>query len=305
MAHSAVVSLGLLSRPGPIFAGRQIRSTPSFELSLAPWSLMRRPFGQADPQGIDLFDYPMIAKELAFDFIEQDNLHFPGDLPVDRDIVKMKDRCEAAGIRNSLLLCGALGDVADVDKKKRKRAIRKYIRWIAAAEHLGCESVRVVCADRVSVSNEEKLKFAVEGVSKLVRYAARKDINLLIENHNGYSSDPDWLVRLIREVDHPRCGILADFTEWRMRRDPVVLYPDPYQGIEILAPYTRSVGAKSTHFDQSGNETNVDYFRMMEIILGAGFKGKVAVEYFGEDLPRKEGIRLTKDLLERVREQLS
>lgn len=220
-------------------------------------------------------------------------------------IIRMKDRCDAAGIENSLILCGALGDAADADTQKRQKAVVNYKAWIEAASHLGCRSVRVVCADVVSVSNEEKLSYAIEGVSQLVEHAANLNINLLIENHNGYSSDPDWLVSLIQAIDHPNCGILADFTEWRMNRDPLVLYPDPYKGIEILAPHTMSVGAKSIDFDEDGNETKVDYHRMMKIILAAGFWGFVAVEYFGERLSRKEGIGKTKALLERVRAELA
>lgn len=300
---NATGTLGLLASTSLSLESCQASSL--YRLSLAPWSLMRRPYGQKDPEGIDLFDYPLIAKELGFEFVEQDNLHFPGDLPRQEDIIRMKDCCEAAGINSSLLLCGALGDAADADSTKRKEAVRKYQAWIEAASHLGCQFMRVVCADFVSVSNEEKMKYAIDGVSQLVESAAAHNIQLLIENHNGYSSDPDWLVGLIRAIDDPSCGILADFTEWRMNRDPLVLYPDPYRGMEILAPYTRSVGAKSIDFDAEGNETKVDYQRMMRILLAAGFRGIVAVEYFGEHLSRREGITKTKQLLERIHVELA
>jgi len=304
--HDSTLGLSAISLLGlPACATSENNDKPLFELSLAPWSLMRRPYGEADPEGIDLFDYPFEAKELGFNYIEQDNLHFPGDLPNDKDISKMKERCLEADIKSELILCGALGDAADEISEKRKAAIEKYKKWIDAAKELGCKSVRVVCADYVTIPFDEKLKIATDGVSELVEFAAAREINLLIENHNGYTSDPNWLSSLITVVNHPKCGVLADFTEWRIRRDPVELYPDPYKGIEILAPFTKSIGAKSTHFNSKGEETNVDYFRMMEIILKTGYNGFAAVEYFGEDLPRKEGIQLTKKLLENVREKLS
>lgn len=305
MGAALGASVGVMTTPSWRYPWPGEQYTPLFELSLAPWSLMRRPHGQEDERGIDLMDYPMTAKELGFDFIEIDNLHFPGDLPAEEDILRFQDRCKQADIKCSLLLCGALGDAASANKQQRQKAIRQYKAWIKAAAFLGCEAVRIVCADRITIPKQEKMKYALRGVKKLVRFAARQGVDLLIENHNGYSSDPDWLVSLIKQVDHPRCGILADFTEWRMQREPLKLYPDPYRGMELLAPYTLSVGAKSIDFDAKGEETKVDYFRMMKILTEAGFRKKVAVEYFGESLSRKEGIIKTKQLLERVRNRLS
>lgn len=283
---------------------KKSKCTPIFKISLGPWSLMRHPFGQADPEGIELFDYPMIAKEMGFDFVQQDILHFPGELPDEKAISHMKKRCEEAEIIIELLLCGARGDVADDDRSKRQSAVNLYKKWIEAAHFMGCDSVRVVCADIITVNYDEKLKYAIEGVSELTEFSASKNLNLLIENHNGYSSDPDWLVSLIQQVNHPRCGILADFTGWAIVKEPLQEYPDPYRGIEILAPYTMSVGAKSDLFDNKGNETKIDYYRMMKTIVEAGFTNFVAVEFFGVDIPRKEGITKTKQLLERVREKL-
>lgn len=273
---------------------------PNFKVSIAPWSLMRKPYGQPDPLGIDLFDYPMVAKELGFNAVEQDNLHFKGDLPDQSLLTEMKKRCEAADIKNTLILCGALGDIADVDQSVRKKANYNYERWIEAAAFLGCHQVRVVCSDHITIPMDEKMDITVDAVSQLAEFAEGQGIELLIENHNGYTSDPNWLVKMISTVNKPNCGILGDFTEWRIKTDPPVLFPDPYKGYEILAPLVRSVGAKSTKFDHKGNETVTDYPRMFEILSNVGYDGYVAVEYFGEDLPRKQGVTLTKNLVEGI-----
>ncbi|WP_299529538.1 TIM barrel protein [Ulvibacterium sp.] len=272
---------------------------PSFKLSLAPWSLMRKPAGNPDAQGIQLMDYPMVARELGFKAIEQDNLHFPGELPNQGLLTKMKKRADEAGVIHTLLLCGALGDIADTNKNKRRKAIKKYQTWLEAAKFLGCYQMRIVCADRITISRTEKLKYAVEGVSSMAEYAEKHNMELLIENHNGYSSDPDWLLELIKTVGMKNCGILGDFTEWRMEHEPLKMYPDPYKGYKILAPHIKSVGAKSVDFDEAGNETNVDYFKMLQILADFEYKGYVAVEYFGEALPRKKGITMTKHLIEK------
>jgi len=50
------------------------------EISLTPWSLMRTGYGGDDPLGIDIFEYPRIAKSLGFDYIDHEMFHFPPDL---------------------------------------------------------------------------------------------------------------------------------------------------------------------------------------------------------------------------------
>ena len=65
------------------------------------------------------------------------------------------------------------------------------------------------------------------------------------------------------------------------------------------------VSAKSHDFDDQGNETKTDFLKMMKIVLAAGYHGYVGIEYEGSKLDEFAGIRATKTLLERVREQLA
>ena len=44
---------------------------------------------------------------------------------------------------------------------------------------------------------------------------------------------------------------------------------------------------------------------MMKIVLDAGYRGYVGIEYEGSILSEPDGIRATKALLERVRDQLA
>ena len=70
-------------------------------------------------------------------------------------------------------------------------------------------------------------------------------------------------------------------------------------------PYAKAVSAKSHDFDASGNEIRTDYERMLRIVLDAGYNGDIGIEYEGDVASEREGVRLTKTLLERVRETLS
>jgi hypothetical protein len=70
-------------------------------------------------------------------------------------------------------------------------------------------------------------------------------------------------------------------------------------------PWAKSVSAKSHEFDAEGNETHTDYFKMMKIVIDAGYHGYVGIEYEGGKLSEVEGVKATQKLLVRAMEKLS
>jgi L-ribulose-5-phosphate 3-epimerase len=103
-------------------------------------------------------------------------------------------------------------------------------------------------------------------------------------------------------VGHPACGTLPDFGNFDLGNGE--LY-DRYRGVEELMPYAKAVSAKSHVFDAGGNEAEMDFFRLLRIVLQGGYRGFVGIEYEGSEVSEPEGIRATKALLERVREALT
>ena len=168
------------------------------------------------------------------------------------------------------------------------------------AAELNCKAIRNVCGEYISIPHPVKLKYATEGVTALGEYAASKGLDLLIENHNGYSSDPDWMLQLMEGVNLKNVGILGDFTNWTLERNPNTYYPDPYKGIELLSPYIRAISAKSERFDKSGEETTTDYKRMFNILKNAPDFVFAGVEFFGNNISRNQGALQTKNLIEKV-----
>ena len=65
-------------------------------------------------------------------------------------------------------------------------------------------------------------------------------------------------------------------------------------------PYSDLVSVKSHNFDDKGNESDLDYSRLMKTILDSGFRGVAAIEYEGSELDAVEGVRATQKLLERL-----
>jgi sugar phosphate isomerase/epimerase len=74
-------------------------------------------------------------------------------------------------------------------------------------------------------------------------------------------------------------------------------------GVAEMMPLARAVSAKSHVFDAAGNEAEIDYRRMMKIVLDAGYRGWVGVEYEGSVHSEPDGIRHTVRLLEKIREE--
>jgi hypothetical protein len=79
---------------------------------------------------------------------------------------------------------------------------------------------------------------------------------------------------------------------------------DKYKGVAELMPYAKGVSAKSYAFDDEGNETTIDFRRMMKIVLDADYHGHVGIEYEGRT-PEPEGIMATKKLLEKIRDEMT
>ena len=179
-------------------------------------------------------------------------------------------------------------------------AVENHYKWVEAAKELGCESIRVNAAS--SGSYQDQVYRAADGLRALTEFAAPHDINVIVENHGGLSSNGAWLAEVMETVDMDRCGTLPDFGNFRIGNGEMY---NRYLGVMELMPFAKAVSAKSHSFDANGNEKSTDYLRMMKIVLDAGYHGYVGIEYEGSQLSPPEGIRATQKLLERVREELS
>ena len=204
-------------------------------------------------------------------------------------------RCDDYGVRSLLIMCDGEGALGDPDEAARTQAVENHYRWVEAARFLGCHSIRVN-AQSAGTADEQR-DLAADGLRRLTEFAAPMEINVVVENHGGWSSNGQWLASVMEAVDHPRCGTLPDFGNFQT--SPGEWY-DRYQGMAELMPYAKAVSAKSHAFDEQGNETQTDFFRTVGIVYEAGYRGFLGIEYEGTELSEPDGIRATKALLERV-----
>jgi sugar phosphate isomerase/epimerase len=276
-------------------ANAKVKKMP-FEISLAEWSLHRTLFGKQ----LDHLDFAKTAKnDYGIHAVEYVNQFFK-DKATDRAyLADMKKRAGDLGVRSVLIMIDGEGALGAADEAKRKQAVENHYKWVEAAKFLGCHSIRVNAQS--SGSYDEQMERAADGLRRLSQFGAQHKINVIVENHGGFSSNGAWLAAVIKKVNHPRCGTLPDFGNFNLGEGKQY---DRYQGVKELMPFAKGVSAKSHDFDAQGNETNTDYRRMMEIVSAHNYHGYVGVEYEGNKLSEPEGIRATKKLLEQVRGEM-
>jgi len=270
---------------------------PIFRISLAEWSLHRA----LNAGELENMDFPRVAKEeYGIDAVEYVNSFFKDRAEDLTYLTALRARCEDLGVRSVLIMCDGEGALGDPDPTARTIAVENHYRWVEAARFLGCHAIRVNAQSQGTP--EEARNLAADGLRRLSEFAAEQEINVLVENHGGLSSNGAWLTSVMLTVDHPRCGTLPDFGNFDIGNGETY---DRYKGIEELMPFAKAVSAKSHVFDAEGNEREMDFYRIMRIVLEAGYRGYVGIEWEGTEISEPEGIRATKALLERVRDTLT
>ena len=269
---------------------------PLFKISLAEWSLHKALFAKQ----VDNLDFPRVARQdFGIDGVEYVNQFFMDKSKDQKYLAELLKRSRDSGVRNVLIMCDGEGNLGDPDSAKRTQAVENHYKWADAAKFLGCHSIRVNAGS--AGTWDEQVKLAADGLRRLTEYGAKQKLNVIVENHGGLSSNGAWLAQVMKTVDHPRCGTLPDFGNFRIREGEEY---DRYRGTDELMPFAKGVSAKSHDFKPDGEESATDYRRMMRIVLEKhGYRGYVGIEYEGSRLGEYEGIRATKRLLERIRDE--
>lgn len=264
-----------------------------FKISLAQWSLHKTLFDGK----MDNLDFAKVTRETyGLEGIEYVNQFFK-DKAKDMDYLKqMNQRAADNGVKQLLIMIDGEGDLGAADEKVRMTAIENHYKWVDAAAELGCHSIRVNA--RGEGTAEAVAAAATDGLARLSEFAKDKNINVIVENHGGYSSDGKWLAGVISGTGMDNCGTLPDFGNFCITRDKdnwrtCLEEYDRYQGMKDLMPYAKAVSAKSYDFDADGWVKETDFKKVMATVKAAGYTGWVGVEYEGSDLSEEEGIKAT------------
>lgn len=281
-------------------------TTPNFKLSLAQWSVHKAIIDKK----LDPLDFAKKAKDMGFEGLEYvSQLYTPlyskstdPKAALQSILDTLKARSETYGMQSIGIMVDNEGDLASPNDKDRELGVENHKKWIDAAAFLGCNYIRV----NLFGSDDESIwvSQSVKSLAQLAEYAKAKNLNVIVENHGYLSSNIPVLTQVIKGVNLPNCGVLPDFGNFCLKREggerwgaKCVEEYDRYKGVEQMMPFAKAVSAKSYDFDNKGDETLINYYKMLQIVKDGGYQGFIGVEYEGERLTEDEGIIATKNLV--------
>jgi sugar phosphate isomerase/epimerase len=247
LERSAIVAaeIGLITLAGqPLYAGEQ---EPLFRISLAEWSFHRTLFAGK----LDHLDFARTAKnDFGIEGVEYVNQFFKDKARDQKYLGEMKKRTSDLGVRNVLIMIDDEGALGDPDEARRKQAVENHYKWVERKV-----SMSLIRQRAESGAPEEQLERAADGLRRLTEFGATHQLNVIVENHGGLSSNGTWLSSVIKKVNHPRCGTLPDFGNFNLGNGEQY---DRYKGVGEMMPFAKGVSAKSGEFDEQGNEVRID-----------------------------------------------
>jgi sugar phosphate isomerase/epimerase len=304
LSLTVVIALFLSQcKPKSTETNSPIDDSSGLKISLAQWSIHR----SLDSGKLLAENFASIAKnDYGISAVEYVNGFYKSHATDQKFWEKMRAKADSLGVKSLLIMVDEEGDLGSLDATARKKAVENHFKWVDAAKILGCHSIRV---NAFGEGTKEQMKASmVDALKQLCTYAQKSNINVLIENHGLYSSDGQWVASVIREVNMPNCGTLPDFGNWctsekwgstEIGKKCDAVY-DRYKGISEMLPFAKGVSAKSYAFDNTGEETVIDFRKMLKMIKESpGFSGYVDIEYEGSPLSEHDGIIATKALLEK------
>ena len=277
------------------------------KISLAQWSLHRAFI--ADRLQAENFAY--IAKNTfgigAVEYVNQFYVQKAND---EGFWNQMKRNADNEGVQSLLIMVDDEGLLGDTNTAARNKAVENHYKWIHAAKLMDCHSIRINAFTNSSVPSEIRSAL-VKGLEYLATYGAKEGIHILIENHGFHTSDADFMVGIIKEINNLYLGTLPDFGNWCLNAEwgstqgnTCTQVYDPYDGVSKFLPFAKGVSAKSYNFNDTGYDTVNDYPKLLKLVKEFGYDGYIGIEYEGSTLSEEAGIRATKALIEKVWQQV-
>ena len=234
------------------------------DISLAQWALVE----EIKAGKWRTLDFPKIAREdFGINAIEFVNTLF--EVPTVNYLNTLKQNAADNGVTMVLIMVDDEGDACASTGEERKQFRINHHKWIDIAHYLGCHAIRTNCRGTKDVSKEDALKWASETYHLLLEYSTEADVKVLIENHGGISNDADWMVALMKEVDHPLFGTYPDW------REPSTDF-DNYNYLQKTAPFAKGMSYRN----QPTEELTA---KMIALCKNAGYQGWYGIESDGRE----------------------
>lgn len=282
------------------------------DISLAAWSLNQSFFVGHRWTNLDLArivreQFNLSAIELVNQFFENPRLGY---------LKQLKKNADSHGVRYVLIMIDGEGDMSALSKPERMEAAIAHRKWIDIAHYLGCHAIRCnMGGPKADWQKDSDLTSrAAESFHDLLGYAKGSNLNLVIENHGGASSDPAVVEKLMKAVDNPNFGTLPDFGNINEGDNHAEV-------IRRLVPWAKGISVKSG-WAADGSHPRFKIEEMLQICKDSGFHGfwgiessfgrfnrsgeRLSAAQLGNPTPDEiwqnevKGVELTKAVIERV-----
>ena len=190
-------------------------------------------------------------------------------------------------------------DFVSPDKAEREKNIQHTIRCLEIAAEMGIPSIRLnsgrwgtrksfddLMAHRgkeepiTGYNEDDAFGWAIDSIEKCVPRAEELGVVMALENHWGLTSTPEGMLRIKKSIDSPWLGLLMDTGNFM---------EEPYKKLEMIAPYTIFVQAKTYFGGGEWYTLDLNYKRIAEILENVNYQGYVSLEFEGKE-PADEGV---------------
>jgi sugar phosphate isomerase/epimerase len=196
---------------------------------------------------------------------------------------------------NGLALCGMSTHQGFLtpDAEERRRNVDLTIHQIELAYKLGIPTIRVntgrwgtsanfdeLMANRgiepplEGYSDEDGFVWVIESLAACLSTAEQCGIVLGLENHWGLGRTPEGVLRIVNAIDSLWLQVTMDTGNF---------LEDPYDKLEMLAPKTVLVQAKTYYGGGTWYTLDLDYDRIAALLRRHDYRGYISLEYEGEE----------------------
>jgi L-ribulose-5-phosphate 3-epimerase len=194
----------------------------------------------------------------------------------------LKQNAATYGVTMVLVMVDDEGDGCAGTREERRQFEINHRKWVDVAHYLGCHAIRTNCRGPINADKQEAMKWAAESYNMLLEYAVPAGISIVIENHGGVSNDPEWMVALMKNVNHPNFGTYPDW------RSPEVEF-DNYAYLQKTLPYAKGMSYRNQHTEELTA-------KMIQLSQHGGYHGWYGIESSGREEVKK-GVALLKKYL--------
>jgi sugar phosphate isomerase/epimerase len=125
-------------------------------------------------------------------------------------------------------------------------------------------------------TEDDGFKWCIDSIQQCLPTAEESGVLLALENHWGLCSTPEGQLRIKKAIDSPWLGIMMDTGNF---------LEDPYSKLEMLAPHTNFVQAKTYYGGGEWYSLDLDYKRIFNILKKVNYQGYVSLEFEGKEDP--------------------